>query len=196
MTFKMEITSEMAQDENVLVEKLYAFLNEYVHVRLKYEGNAEKEDCVQDSIMYLLKRYNQLEPEIKETINLGKFFYNRAHSFISGYISKLKTRRSANNKYIERELHKQELERLDNNEPEYVDYDILNPIISSYKLSKDKEKLLKEFSEERLKKLGYDTPYHKVEDIDKDTYQLILTLSYAVIDEYMINSTKGKASEL
>lgn len=194
MLFKAKITSEILADENALAEQLYIFLNEYVRVRLKYESEAEREDCVQDSIMYLLKRYNQLETSIKETTNLEKFFFNRAHSYISGYINKIRAARNSKNKYIENEIYMYELDKLESGEPEFVDYDILDLIVQSYKLDKEKEKLLKEFSEERLKKIGYDTPDHEIKELDKKTYQLLLTLSYAVIDEYMINSTKEKAN--
>lgn len=195
MLFKAEINRHVAQDENMLVEQLYIFLNEYVLTRLKYESDAEREDCVQDSIMYLLKRYHQLDEEMKKNLNLEKFFYNRAHSFMSSYISKLRNYRNKKKKYIEEEKYRQTIEKnLEGQEPEFVDYSILDPIVSSYKLEKEKEKLLKEFCEDRLKRLGYDTPGHEVKDVDRQTFELLLTLSYAVIDEYMIESTKEKAN--
>lgn len=193
MTFKMEITSEMLQDENALVEELYAFLNEYVSVRLRYESEPEKEDCVQDSIMYLLKRYHQLEPELKENMNLGKFFYNRAHSFISKYIGKLKARRTADMKYIEKEVYMYELDRLSDDEPDFVDDAILDKIVDSYKLDEENKKLLKEFSNFRLKLLGYNAAESPKRELDKETFELLKTLSFAVIDEYMIESVKDKA---
>lgn len=194
MLFKATITADMLADENALSEQLYIFLKEYVPTRLKYESSQEREDCVQDSIMYLLKRYRQLDEETKENINLEKFFYNRAHSYLTGYINKLRSFRKSERKYKEQESYMLKIEQLEYHEPEFVDYEILDPIIQAYKLDEEKEKLLKEFSEERLKNLGYDIPDHEVKELDKDTHQLMLTLSFAVIDEYMINSTKEKAN--
>lgn len=194
MLFMTDLTYELAQDENVLVEHLYAFLKEYVNMRLTVESRPEKEDCVQESIMYLLKRYRQLDEETKQNLNLGKFFYNRAHSYISGYISKLKAARKSEIKYKGLEKYELELKQSEDNEPDFIDYDILEPIIKAYKLEKEKENLLREFAEQRLAKLGYDTPTHTIKKLDKNTHQLLLNLSFAVIDEYMINSTKEKAN--
>lgn len=194
MLFMQELTYELAQDENVLVEHIYKFLNEYVHMRLTVESRPEKEDCVQDTVMYLLKRYRQLDEETKQNLNLGKFFYNRAHSYISGYINKLRASRRLDAKYKSLEKYELELRQSEDHEPEFIDYDILEPIIRAYKLEEDKEDLLREFAEQRLAKLGYDTKQHDIKDLDKDIYELLLPLSFAVIDEYMIKSTEEKAN--
>jgi len=194
MLFKAEITSETIKSENALIEQLYIFLNEYVHARLRNESRVEKEDCVQDTVMYLFKRYQQLDEELRDNINLEKFFYNRANSFVSGYVNKLRTRRNAVNKYIEQEFYLKQIEDVGHGEPEYADEELLEKIIKSYKLDEEKEKILKEFTEFRLKIMGYDVPEAKKRNLDSQTFNLLTTLSYAVIDEYMLKSTEDKVN--
>ena len=81
--FKAVITNELARDEDKLVEQLYIFLNEFVRTRLIYEPQENIEDCIQDTIMFILKRYRDLSEEDKDTLNLEKYFYNRANSYVS-----------------------------------------------------------------------------------------------------------------
>jgi len=194
MLFQAEITREVLNSKDRLVEQLYVFLNAYVPTRLRYESQEEREDCVQDTIMYLLKRFDNLDDEVLEKINIEKFFYNRAHSFISGYINKIKAERNAKKKYIDNEIYMRKLERTIEKPIEFIDDNILDTIIEGYKLDKEKSVLLKEFSNFRFKRLGYDVPEPPNRDIDEATFDLLVTLSFAVIDEYMIKSAEERAS--
>lgn len=194
MLFQAEITPEVYRSKDKLVEQLYIFLNDYVPTRLRYESQEEREDCVQDTIMYLLKRFDNLDRNLIKNINIEKFFYNRAHSFISGYINKIKAERNAKKKYIDNEIYMRKLERSIEKQMEFVDDTILDSIIEKYKLDNEKQVLLKEFSNFRLKHLGYDVPEPPKREIDEATFDLLTTLSFAVIDEYMIRSAEEKAS--
>jgi len=195
MLFKANITPETLQSENALTEQLYIFLNEYVPRRLRYESQEEREDCIQDTVMYLLKRFNGLADGVLQdiSIDIEKFFYNRANSYVSIYIRKLQSERNSRKKYIEHEIYQQKIEQEYAKELEFVDETILNAIIAEYKLEKDNEVLLKEITNIKLKILGYAVPEHKPRHVEKPIFDLLTTLSFAVIDEYLIKSAKTRA---
>jgi hypothetical protein len=195
MLFKANITPETLQSENALTEQLYIFLNEYVPRRLRYESQEEREDCIQDTVMYLLKRFNGLADGVLQdiSIDIEKFFYNRTNSYVSIYIRKLQSERNSRKKYIEHEIYQQKIEQEYAKELEFVDETILNAIIAEYKLEKDNEVLLKEITNIKLKILGYAVPEHKPRHVEKPIFDLLTTLSFAVIDEYLIKSAKTRA---
>ena len=112
MLFKASITPKVLQSEDALVEQLYIFLNAYVPSRLKFESRDEIEDCLQETIMYMLKRYHSLNKADIAKINIEAFFYNRANSFVSSYLRKLKNYRKAKDKYISMEVYKLEIENM------------------------------------------------------------------------------------
>lgn len=203
MLFRAEIPndilikrSEEDQPRERLCNQLYIFLRDYVPTRLIYENDAEIEDCIQDTIMYMLERLDELsEEEIKET-NLEKFFYNRAKSFISMYVGKLKSERALINKYKAHVRFMKELEEL--KEIEYIDFLLLDSILKRYRLGGKRLELFKSLSVNKLVKLGYNEPLIDIEDEDLEMYDpnnVLNTISYAVVDEYLVNAAENRGSD-
>jgi hypothetical protein len=186
MLFKASITDRVLESEDALVEQLYIFLKEYVRSRLIYESEDEKEDCVQETIMYMLKRYRQLSKKELKDINMEKFFYNRAHSYISLYLTKLKTERNARKKYLSKAIYAKSFE-LDG-KLEMVNLPVLKSIISGYNLNKRKAEALLKISENKLNMLGYSIPSNNITGINEEEYNVLDTLGSCVVDEYMIKS--------
>lgn len=183
MLFKADINEEALKSEDKLCEQLYVFLKEFVPKRLRYESSSEHEDCIQETILYLIKRYRQISPETAKKLNMERFFYNRANSFVSGYLTKLKIERTAFKKYmmfVESEKKKPEKE-------ETVNYKVLTEIIKKYNLSSGMEKVLMWLSEIRLFELGYDIiPQEATENLEESVLNALYKLSYPVIDEYIV----------
>lgn len=177
---------EKERKETLLVEQLYIFLNDYVPRRLMYESEDEREDCVQETMMYLLKRFRNLEKENIQNINIEKFFYNRANSFISGYIRKLRIEREAKRKYIDYHKYLNSIKQTIFEHEEYINENLLDRIIGMYELNKQNKLELKKIVLQMLKLLGYDV-YIEYE-VNIEDNQTFKTLSYAIIDEYMIKS--------
>lgn len=211
MLFKASITKDVLANEDKLCEQLYIFLNDYVPRRLIYENDFEREDCVQETILYLLKRYKSLPEDDLEHINIEKFFFNRAKSYISSYIRKLSSyhtreKLTLNNKvpkyFPGNRSHDTEyldfIEDVDHN-PEnakYLDDRLLNSIIEEYGLDDSKSKTLKSMSLVSLSKLGYFTySIEQVEDSVDDPNGVLSTLSLSVVDEYLIQSATEKGEE-
>lgn len=190
MLFKANITPETLQSESALTGQLYIFLNDYVPRRLRYESVEEREDCIQDTVMYLLKRFNGLTKEALKDIDIEKFFYNRTNSFISIHIRKMQAERNARKKYIDYEIREQKIEQEFVKELEFVDEEILNEVIKTFQLDKDLEKLLKAAAEFKLKLLGYDIPSPIKMEASEEIIQLVTVLSFAAVDEYLIKSAK------
>lgn len=190
MLFKANITPEILQSESALTGQLYIFLNDYVPRRLRYESAEEREDCIQDTVMYLLKRFNGLTKEALKDIDIEKFFYNRTNSFISIYIRKMQAERNARKKYIDYEIREQKIEQEFVKELEFVDEEILNEVIKTFQLDKELEKLLKAAAEFKLKLLGYDIPSPIKMEASEEIIQLVTVLSFAAVDEYLIKSAK------
>lgn len=180
--FKANITNNLTEDE--LIEQLYIFLNEYVPTRLVYENMQEREDCIQDTIMYLLKRYKLLSPKEKNEENLEKFFYNRARSYISLYIKKLQTSRKNKREYVNMCQYLQEGMYVVNRK--YINHVVLNKVLNAYKLSEDNLEKLKNIVIFRLvKDFNFDDNLLEVEfNRDESLYKL----ATSVIDEYVLES--------
>jgi hypothetical protein len=139
--FKAVITNELARDEDKLVEQLYIFLNEFVRTRLIYEPQENIEDCIQDTIMFILKRYRDLSEEDKDTLNLEKYFYNRANSYVSRTWLRKKRIYDRNIKNL-LETAQYTYSTTDNFqdielERESIDLDLLNEILDNLNLSED-----------------------------------------------------------
>ena len=195
MLFQAEITPEVIDSKDKLVEQLYIFLNDYVPTRLKYESTEEREDCIQDTIMYLLKRFDSLNKEVLKSINIEKFFYNRAQTFVTGYLNKLRSSRNAKKRYIENEIYERKIEREDPREIELIDDILLDKIIKGYNLDESKSAHLKHLANFRFKLLGYNVSEPANIYIERSTFELLTALSFAVIDEYMIKSAEERAEE-
>ena len=205
MLFKAEITKDTLQDEDLLVEQFYIFLKEFVNVKLKYEAASTKEDCIQDTIMFLLHKARQLSEEQKETINLEKYFYNRANSFISAiWLNRF-------NNYRNKVVLENSLERLakypksfnaevmlskvyyENNQCENgkyyhdtIDYTILNHIINNYYIPKDLEPLVLQVVEQKLNALGVSGDRYKIGVLPSVLPESTNIIAHAIIDEYII----------
>jgi hypothetical protein len=139
--FKAVITNELARDEDKLAEQLYIFLNEFVRTRLIYEPQENIEDCIQDTIMFILKRYRDLSEEDKDTLNLEKYFYNRANSYVSRTWLRKKRIYDRNIKNL-LETAQYTYSTTDNFqdielERESIDLDLLNEILDNLNLSED-----------------------------------------------------------
>ncbi len=139
--FKAVITNELARDGDKLVEQLYIFLNEFVRTRLIYEPQENIEDCIQDTIMFILKRYRDLSEEDKDTLNLEKYFYNRANSYVSRTWLRKKRIYNRNIKDL-LETAQYTYSTTDNFqdielERESIDLDLLNEILDNLNLSDD-----------------------------------------------------------
>lgn len=178
--FQANIPNDITIDE--LVEQLYVFLNSYVPRRLIHESTAEIEDCIQETIMYLLSRYESLTEQEKLELNLEKFFYNRARSYISLYIRKLKKQRKDQADYIDMCRYLKQDVAIDS--IYFVDEQLLDKIISRYRLDKRKLELLKEIVSSKLvnmfSTLGIIAP-----EAEEDS-ELLNKLAIAIIDEYIV----------
>jgi len=189
-----EVIKEIVENrDKYLCEQLYIFLNNYVNSRLIYENMATKEDFIQDSMLFLLERFNSLSKEEKETLNLEKFFFNRARSFIG---ERLRRRSEAKrrNKELRDDVLYLEATNKATKEVEYVDDYLLDKLIKKYSLNKDKSKTLRELSINRLVKLGYSDKYTKFDDSYLES--TLNKLSLAVVDEYLLLSVQVKQREV
>lgn len=191
MLFKASITPKVLQSEDALVEQLYIFLNAYVPSRLKFESRDEIEDCLQETIMYMLKRYHSLNKADIAKINIEAFFYNRANSFVSSYLRKLKNYRKAKDKYISMEVYKLEIENMQDSFIELIDIAVLHKIVLSYSLKGNMAEDLYMISLARLGDLGYNAPEVDLDGIASDKREILDALSFAVVDEYMIKSAEA-----
>lgn len=186
MLFRAEITEETIESEDKLCEQLYIFLEDFVPKRLKYEISTEREDCVQETILYLLERFRKLEKGSIRGEDIEKFFYNRANSFISGYIRKLKVQRVAEGKYIYNDIQEKSMPK---EMPEDVDYDILENIIKQYNLTEDNSAILLNVVEQRLLDLGYEVNANREKlKIREESLKAFEDISYSVVDEYLVKS--------
>lgn len=170
-----------------LCEQLYIFLTNYVNSRLIYENTATKEDFIQDTMMFLLKRFDSLTKEEQETINLEKFFYNRARSFIG---ERLRRRSGAKSKFkvIKDEVLYLEATNKTNKEVDFIDDIVLDSLISKYRLNAKKSKILKALTINKLILLGYFGESTKF--YNEDSVDVLNTLSYSVADEYILTSAQ------
>lgn len=196
MLFNASITSETLKSEEKLCEQLYIFLEEYVPVRLRYESRDEQEDCIQETMLYLLKRYNMLKPADIEGINIEKFFYNRAHSYIGAtYQRKLKAYRNANKRLIE-DL---KLSKLTDEQDEaiYINIKLIKDIIREYRLPDIESKALLLLATDKLVSLGYHNNISEtLGDIPSDkSLEILKSLSFAVVDTYLVDAAKDEVTK-
>jgi hypothetical protein len=187
MLFKANITNEIAKSEDSLCEQLYLFLNDYIPTRLPYENHDEQADCIQDTVLYLFKRFNKLLDEDRATLNLEKFFYNRARSYVSGYIKKMWHARKDKKDYI-RMRHYLGDDTNRKTVSYYIDYNLLDTIITAYKLSADKSKMLKNLSIKKLVTEFNFAEYGYYSEADISNNETLVKLSMAIVDEYILKN--------
>lgn len=216
MLFEANITAETLKDEDKLTEQLYIFLRNYVVGKLRYEDNDTKEDCVQDTLMVLIRKARELTPEQINTINLEQYFYNRANSYVSSiWFRKLNTHRSRYHSETML-LHKLSSDSYYNTpktatgrsvdinglletivvknsdmypEPTYnhIDYELIANLVEAYRLPFELEACILQEVENELTRAGYGGNIHEVECLDVDKDTLrILTLG--IVDEYILHS--------
>jgi len=191
MLFRAEITKETLKDENLLVEQLYIFLNHYVSKRLVYESQTEWQDCVQDTIMYILDRYHKLTIEDLEAINIEQFFYNRARQYVSLYLRGLTRRRDTVKRFAEYEKIKGQVASI--GYALSIDAVLLDRILKDYYFDEHKQYIIKCMVINKLVQLGYkdDQILLSQETIDAyDPTGILYTISYAITDEYLLASVK------
>lgn len=208
MLFKSNIPNELVKDEDKLVEQLYIFLGEFVRAKLKYEKFDNVQDCIQDTLLYILERVRKLTEEQLKSINLERFIYNRANSYVSAiWLRKLKKyRRSV---FLESEL-KYSIERLgyttsngildmlsrknlitelDLYYKTQIDTQLIEDLIFDYRLSDDLKELVKYRVIETLISFGFTYQDFEVKQFKNHKY--IEPTIHAVVDEYLINFLGG-----
>lgn len=190
MLYNVEITNDIASDENKLCERLYLFLNSYVDSKLRYQDKATREDYIQDTIMYLVKHFRRLTEDQKKEINLERFFYNKANSFIGSKLRRENIKNELLEKYKREVLYIEVMDKA-SREVEYIDMVLLNKIIDKYSLSKEKADILKKLSVNKLVILGYYGDFYKIDD-SLDPNKIFDSLSYSVADEYLLEIVKEK----
>lgn len=186
MLFKAKITHEVAKDREKLAEQLYLFLNEFAYTRLKYESKDTVEDCIQDTIMYMIDRFNSLEENKLDGINLEKYFYNRANSYISYWLKGKANERKKFSKYVENSLYVSSLkgDYANDREPkELIDFSLLQSIVDKYPFNEQDKKYIAYEASNRLQELGFigDDWVEQLEEIAR-----LATIINAVVDEYLV----------
>lgn len=192
MLFKASITPEVLESDDKLCEQLYIFLNEFVPVKLRYESKEEREDCVQETMLYLLDRYHKLDKQALVGINIEKFFYNRAHTFIgTTYKRKLVAYRNANKKLVE-EL-KQTRPSDEAEELMHINLPILENIINAYGFDEPTRKMLTTLSILKLSAFGYYTAdvLEETLPVEQNRFEVLKNLSYAIVDTYLVDAAKA-----
>lgn len=194
MLFQAEITAKTVRDEDKLVEQLYIFLWDYVPTRLIYESKENQEDCVQDTILFILKRLDELYKELKAnnpldliTFNYEKWIYNRARSYISYWLRKVVRDRKQEREYVEHAIYLMENTASTYN-PDYIDYVLLESIALSYLLGENDTIYLLKTMETMLEGISY-TSLHRYIDIPViEQISHIPLIAYAAVDEYIYES--------
>lgn len=193
MLFGSSITADIIRDEDKLVEQFYIFLNSFVGRKLIYEDQQTKQDCIQETIMILLKKARLLTDEQVKNLNLEKYFYNRANSYVSSiFLGKLKRRRkriSSVDSYKQLDIQNSSediLSVMQKHESfktkRYIREDLLEEIINSFNIEKNLFNIVESMSRQALEAVGiasdpdYDIP------VDDDLIPLVV----AIVDDYIL----------
>lgn len=195
MLYNVVIDKEIANDRDALVANLYTFLRSYVPKRLIYEPLDNKEDCIQDTIIFILNRYDGLVAELeneaedyRDRFNYEKYFYNRARSYISYWIRRINKERKQAREYIDNAIYLKQYQSEFNYSP--IDYTILDKILDEYNLATGIKQNLGRISEAMLVDIGY-TGTDKYENDNHEVNETALEkIAYAVVDEYLIESAR------
>lgn len=213
MLFKASITKEVIEDEDLLVEQLYIFLDEFVKVKLCFESEDTRDDCKQDAIMFLLEKARSLTTEQKKALNLEKYFYNRANSYISsvwlGRLNRYRKRfilESSFSKNLANIISSQlntdtMLSLLEHNQRynttneqedtiRYIDYNVLNLLINNYPLPEKDILVLLRLAEKELNSLGLEGNIHN-KICTQGASEDFKIIAHAIVDEYIIFIREG-----
>lgn len=189
MLFRASITSTTIKDKEKLAEQLYVFLTQYVSARLRYESEDSKEDCIQDTIMFIIEKFNKLNStqQLGKDFNYEKYFYNRARSYISYWIKKVKTDRLRYKEYIEYAIYLKAPER--SLDEDLLDIRLLDKIVLEYNLPTSISQLVISRATNTLIDLGL-TAIPLLVEVPKDLEELVDSISHTAVDEYLIETSK------
>jgi hypothetical protein len=144
----------------------------------------------------MLSRYRDLTDEERSSINIEKFFYNRAKQYISIYLRGVKRRREIVQKYKE---HENLLQILRDGESKlYIEMIRLNKIIEDYSFTDPRVNLVTKLSINILVRLGYRDSLKKVSQTElkeQDPNGILTTLSYAITDEYLLRAVEDRGDD-
>ena len=193
--FKANITAKTVRDPEALATELYIFLRDYVPTRLVYEDHDNHQDCIQDTMMFMIQRYAELDKEMREEdplllidFNYEKYFYNRARGYISYWIRKVQRDRHLKQEYMESVIYfgGHQTEFVD----DLIDYVLLESIVLEYSLGSGDTRELLKVVERMLADVGF-TSIHNYGPQDKERYKEYLwQLGHAILDEYLLESNK------
>lgn len=193
MLYNVVIDKTVAKDRDKLVEHLYLFLNRYIPSRLIYETNENQEDCTQDTIMFILKRYDDLVVDLekedkdwRDKFNYEKYFYNRARSFISTWLKRKNREKRLEQEYIDNAIYLKKYQSEFDYNP--IDYTTLERITKEYNFTNNKLLKLNKITEAMLEGIGYSSTDKYDIDISEDTHinNILTKIAYVVVDEYLI----------
>lgn len=193
MLFGSTITKDIIRDENKLVEQFYVFLNNYINKKLIYENDQTRQDCIQETIMVLLKKARLLTDEQVEKLNLERYFYNRANSYVSSiFLGKLKRHRSrvvSVDSYNSLDIKNSSEDILSvMREPEdfktqrYVRENVLERVINSFNLDKKMLAIVDNMARYALESIGIASCPDDEILSSKELEPLVL----AIVDEYIL----------
>lgn len=186
--FGVHITNEVIENEDKLAEAIYKFLKIFVPKRIRYESTLEQEDCIQDTTMHLLKRFRELDRnELPDDFNYEKFFYNRANSYISYWLRRLVNDRKNIKEYMEYMYYFTDTHEIKHDNT--IDIPLLKSVIAEYNLPKEDALNLLHLVIHKLVVLGY-ISNTQVQIANHN--QTLDSLSFAVVDEYLINKAMIK----
>jgi hypothetical protein len=192
MLFKANITAELIESKEKLAEQLYIFLNDFVPMRLRYESADEIEDCIQETMMYLFLKINNIPNNILNSINIEKFVFNRSNTFVSFYFRNLKKYRKYKKIIVKNEIDRLLTNSVTLENIELINLNLLHKIISKFNLNVESSYILEQLTFDKFYKLGYAMLETDKSIFEKENLQVLDALSFAVVDEYMEKSIKEK----
>lgn len=191
--FGRHITKEVVTDLDKLTEEVYIFLNVFVPNKIRYESKEEKEDCIQDTALHILKRFEELEvEELEEDFNYEKFLYNRANSYVSYWLRRLVKERQNMKEYMEYLYYF--YKGFEEEKANQIDHKVLQEVILEYNLGGRENQTLFAICINKLIGMGFAGTEKEVKSLGKINKSLD-SLSYAVVDEYLFKVYGGEESE-
>lgn len=194
MLYNVKIDAKTVEDKDALTQKLYIFLRQYTPRRLIYEDGDTIADCIQDTIIFILHRLDELKAEMEATdsqqrnsFNYEKWIYNRARSYTSFWIRRKANERRRQKEYVENVIYFIDREP-DIFTPDHIDYSTLEEIAVSYKLNENDTKFLLKTMEEMLVNIGYQPTDKYKKLLVEEEIQHIVLVAYAAVDEYIYES--------
>lgn len=190
MLFKSTINRETISNRDKLVEQLYIFLREFVPTKLPYENEQTVEDCIQETIMHMLDRFStdgldKVSGRNGKEPNYEKYFYNRAHSYTSYWLRRLKRERSKQREYFDTLVYYGHYKQ-DFIQPDYIDYEELESIVNGYNLGEIDTEILSALAETMLTDIGYHSLNKYSDTHDLTDREFLGLLADTTTDEYVL----------